>query len=99
MRRLKRSSTVKPYSKYCIWKRFGCILGTTSPERLGGVRMEGDGNCVFRAISYLVYGTQEAHILIRQYHISLIMRLPLIFEPMFTPVTLGKTCLTTLPAY
>ena len=57
------------------------------------VSVKGDGNLV-------VYGSQGPHIAIRQYIISLIVRLPLTFKPMFSKeVTLRKTRLDTFAVY
>ena len=37
------------------------------------VEMGGDGNCLFRAISYQAYGTEDCHQIIRQYCMDYIL--------------------------
>ena len=41
------------------------IARTTPPSST--VTMRGDGNCLFRTFSYMVFGVQSYHIIIRDY--------------------------------
>ena len=58
-----------------------------------------DGNCVFGALSKIIYGYQEAHVIVRQSLIKLTAKLPSIFNSMFIPVTLGRVRIATLEEY
>lgn len=53
------------------------------------VNVEDDGNCLFRAISQVIYGTQAYHVIIRKYAVDYIRQFP---ETFFKGIDFKERC-------
>ena len=45
------------------------------------ITIEGDGNCLFRALAYTIYKTQDMHIKMREMLASFLLKNKLEFQP------------------